>query len=328
MIAAITGATGQLGANLAERLCQEGWTVRATRRGTSRVDHLADLEIQWFEAGLDQPDALARAFDGADAVFHCAGDLALPRHPTPSQIATNVTGTANVLSAARRAAGRLVHTSTATCVGLSTHGELVTEDATFNLEIEGLDDGYAVTKRDAERLAVAAAQAGQDVVIVNPCFLFGPRDARPGSGRVIIELARGKIPALPSGVSNFVDSRDVAQGMLLAWRHGISGQRYLLTGENRPWATMFEHIAAILGIRPPRLRTPDWATMLVGYLGDLGQAVVGRELTVNSVAARWSTTKRYQFDGGKARRELGYTSRDPDEGVRAAVAWFREAGML
>lgn len=328
MIAAITGATGQLGANLAERLHQEGWTVRATRRGSSKVDHLADLPLQWFEAGLDQPEALARAFDGADAVFHCAGDLALPRRPTPSQIATNVTGTGNVLAAARRASGRVVHVSTASCVGLSVNGALVNEEATYNFEIEGLDDGYSLTKRDAERLAIAAAEAGQDVVIVNPCFLFGPRDARPGSGRVIIELARGKIPALPSGVSNFVDSRDVASGMLLAWQRGISGQRYLLTGENRPWATMFEHIAAILGVRAPRLRTPDWATMMVGYLGDLGQAVVGRELTVNSVAARWSTTKRYQFDGGKARRELGYSSRDPDEGVRAAVDWFRQAGML
>lgn len=329
MLAVITGATGLLGANLAERLLAEGWTVRATRRGSSRVDHLDDLPIAWVEAALDQPDALVRAFDRADAVFHCAASLALPRRPTPELIATNVEGTRNVIEAARRAcAGRLVHVSSAACVALSTDGTPVDETATYNFEREHLDDGYSITKRDSERLVMEAADAGLDAVVVNPSFFFGPRDARPGSGRVIVELARGRIPALPDGVSNFADARDVAAGMVLAWHKGRRGQRYLLGGENRPWPDMMQRIAALLGVRAPSWRAPFWATLALGYLGDLGQWALGRELTVNSVAVRWSHTPSFVLTHARATQELGYAPRDPDEGVKAAIAWFRARGMI
>lgn len=329
MLATITGATGLLGANLAELLLSRGWRVRATRRGSSRTEHLSDLDIHWVEAGLDQPDALARAMEGAHAVFHCAAAVSVMPRPTPELVRTNVDGTRSLLYAHRRSgAGRLVHVSSAVCVGLSEDGTPVDERAPYNFEREGLNDGYSQTKLQAERLVLEAVGEGQDAVVVNPTFMFGPRDSKPSSGRVIVEVAHGRLPALPGGANNFVDVRDVAAGMLATWERGRAGQRYLLTGENRPWDAMFLRIGELLGVRVPGWHAPRPIMALIGWGGDLGQWISGKELTINSMAVRWSNTRNFQFTCEKARQELGYSPGDPDDGVRAAIAWFRYAGMI
>lgn len=329
MRATITGATGLLGSNLAERLLAEGWQVRATRRGSSKVDHLADLDIDWVEAGLDDPAALARAFEGSDAVFHCAAAVSVLPRPTPELIRSNVDGTRHVTEATRLAsAGRLVHVSTAACVGLSVNGELVDETATYNFEREGLDDGYSTTKRDAERLVLAAAAEGLNAVVVNPSFIMGARGAKPSSGRVILETALGRVPALPSGANNFVHVRDVADGMLRAWQRGRAGERYILSGENRRWDVMIRRIAELAGVTPPRFNAPRWVMALIGLGGDLAERISGKEQMVNSINVRWSNTNSFKFTCEKAKRELGYSPRNPDEGVVEALAWFRGAGMI
>ena len=114
---ALTGATGLLGANLAAALRAAGFEVRATRRARSRTAHLDDLALDWFEADLSDEDALARAFEGCELVFHCAADTSIRRRATPRTTATNVSGTRRVLGALRRAgAARLVHVSSTVTV--------------------------------------------------------------------------------------------------------------------------------------------------------------------------------------------------------------------
>src|SRR5690349_2995502 len=111
---AITGASGLVGGNLAALLVAEGATVRATKRGASRIDHLSDLAIDWHEAGLEDGDVdkLARAFDGCDAVFHCAAIPTQTRKLDGPHRAANSAGTRNVLVAARKAGvGRFIHCS-------------------------------------------------------------------------------------------------------------------------------------------------------------------------------------------------------------------------
>src|SRR5688572_21998224 len=103
MLAAITGASGLLGGNLAIELLQQGHRVRATRRGQSKVAHLEPFDIEWVTAELASVDDLTRAFQGADVVFHCAAAVTIVRHVSPELRATNVEGTRHVVEAVRRA---------------------------------------------------------------------------------------------------------------------------------------------------------------------------------------------------------------------------------
>jgi dihydroflavonol-4-reductase len=232
MKAVVTGASGLVGSNLALELIAQGHSVRATRRGSSRIDHLAGHPVEWVSADLSEPDALREAFRGADAVFHCAGLVSIRNHVTPVIAATNVEGTRNVVQAARaEGLRRLVHCSTVNAVGLSEDGRPCTETARWNFDEHGLAHGYSITKREAE--AVVRREAGDlDWVIVNPCFMFGPYDTKPTSGKVIVDVVCGRIAANVPGFNNFVDVRDVARGMILAFEKGRSGERYILGGEN------------------------------------------------------------------------------------------------
>ena len=325
MKVAITGASGLLGGNLAAELIAAGHEVVAIRRAGSKVAHLDDLAIAWRDAELGSIDALAAAFAGCAAVFHCAAAVSVVREVTPEMTAANVTGTANVIAAVARAGvARLVHTSSVVAVGLSTDGRPVDETAPWNFDELGFVDAYAITKHRAEELVRAAPI---DAVIVNPVIMFGPRDAKPSSGKLIVDIVKRRVPGTTPGYNNFVDVRDVARGMIAAWQRGRRGERYLLTGHDMTFADAFRTIARVAGVAPPRFAVPRPAAWLVGKWGDLVEKRGGEPL-VNSTQIRYAFTDRFRFKSDKAARELGYVVGPLETAVRDAIAWFRAHHML
>ena len=327
--AVITGASGLLGANLAIALLGRGHRVRATRRGRSRVAHLEAFPIEWVSADLSDRTALASAFAGADVVFHCAAQVSIVRRVTPALRAANIDGTANVLEAVRRAgAGRLVHCSTVTAVGLSEDGRPCDETARWNFDRHGMADGYGTTKHLSEELVHAAAADGLDTVIVNPTYMFGPYDTRPSSGRMIVDVVRGRVPGWTPGLNNFVDVRDVARGMIAAWEKGARGERYILGGENLTYKDIFERIARVAGTAPPRRAVPRWMAKLIGWAGDAVERVRDAEPFLNSVAVDYGYLTSFQFTSEKAKRVLGYETGPIETAIRDALAWFRAHDMV
>jgi dihydroflavonol-4-reductase len=330
-LAVITGASGLLGGNLAAELLAAGHRVRATRRGSTKIAHLDDLAIDWVDADLASPQALTEAFRGADVVFHCAAQVGVRKGVSPAMQEANVTGTANVIAAVRAAkVARLVHTSSVVAVGLSNDGTPCREDAPWNFAERGLDDGYAITKRQAEELVVAAAQGrdGLDAVIVNPTYMFGPRDARPSSGQLIVDIARRKVPGWTPGYNNFVDVRDVARGMIAAWQRGRRGERYILGGHNMTYRSIMQTIAGVAGVKPPRLGMPRPLAALAGKVGDLSERLLDRDPLITSTTVRYAYTEGFQFSSDKAVAELGYTIGPVEPAIRDAIEWFRGHRML
>ena len=326
-LAVITGASGLLGGNLAAALRAERIHVRAIRRPSTKIDHLAHLDIEWVHADLDDLDGLRLAFAGADVVFHAAAAVEVTPVLSPAMRKTNVDGTANVLAAVRAArATRLVHVSSVVGVGLSTDGRPCDERARWNFDDLGLVDGYAISKHQAEELVRAAVDV--DAVIINPTYMFGPLDARPSSGQLILDVVHRKIPGWSTGINDFVDVRDVARGALAAWRRGTRGERYILGGERMTYRAIFERIARIAGVAPPRWPAPRLAALALGKAGDLYQRLTGKEPLINSVAARYAYTRRFQFTHARAVRELGYRHGPVDDAIRDALTWFRAHAML
>jgi dihydroflavonol-4-reductase len=328
-IAVITGASGLLGGNIAAELRARRIQVRAIRRKTTRTDHLADLDIEWVFGDLDDPTSLEHAFRGADVVFHSAAAVGVTPRVTPELRKANVDGTAAVIDAMRKArAGRLVHVSSVVAVGLAGAGGVADEDTPWNFAEQKLDDGYCTTKRMAEELVDAAATDGVDAVVVNPGFMIGPRDARPSSGKVLVDVVRGRVPIYPAGSNNFVDVRDVARGAVAAWERGQRGRRYILGGHNLRYRDLFDRIARAAGVRPPRLPAPRFAALAAGYAGDAWQRLTGKHPVFGSVEVRYAYTDRFQFSSARAERELGYKRSSIDTAIEDALAWFRRTGML
>lgn len=328
-VVAVTGATGLVGANLAEALIRDGHSVVATKRTSSTIDHLSHLKIEWRDGDLASVDSLAKAFEGAEAVFHCAARAQITPRVTKALREDNVVGTDHVVEAVRNArVARLVHCSSVVASAITDGTRDATEDEPWNYPDHGMDDGYATTKHESQEHVVAATKDGLDAVIVQPTFMFGPYDIRPSSGEIIVRIAKGKMPFGAPGGQNIVDVRDVARGMILAWKKGKRGEKYILGGENTSYQDVFERVARELGVKAPRHAPPFFLPFAFAAVVEGACALVGKDTQISRSTIRYAYCLGHRFSSEKAKRELGYSPGSPDEGIRAAIAWMRARGML
>ncbi len=271
--------------------------------------------------------SLDRALAGIRYVFHAAADYRLWARDPGEIFATNVEGTRNVMEAALDAGvERVVHTSSVATIALRATGAA---DESHPLREEEGIGAYKQSKIAAERLVEKmVAERGLAAVIVNPSAPIGPRDVRPTpTGRIILEAVKGRIPAFVDTGLNLVHVDDVASGHLAALRHGKTGERYILGGQNVLFSQMLKDIAEMMGRRAPRVRLPWRALVPVALAAEAAAAITGREpfITMDGVyLARY----RMFFASTKAEQELSYRSRPYIQGIEDAMRWFRAAGYL
>jgi dihydroflavonol-4-reductase len=174
----------------------------------------------------------------------------------------------------------------------------------------------------------AFAARGLPVVIVNPSTPIGPREIKPTpTGRVIVEAARGRLPAFVDTGMNLVHVDDVAAGHVAALERGAAGERYFLGGDDVPLRQMLLEIAGLTGRRGPRLRLPRGPLFPLATAAEAIATVTGREPLLTRDGLRMSRYRMF-FTSEKAMRELGYRPRPHAAGLRDAIEWFGQAGYL
>jgi dihydroflavonol-4-reductase len=322
----LTGATGLLGANLAHLLCEQGLRPRLLVRERSDRRGLRGLSYDEVLGDVLDADSLRGTMKGVDRVYHVAGIVRFDPFTREDISRINTQGTRNVLEAAR-AAGvrRVVVVSSVATVGHGTLAEPATEESPYNY---AGDNPYHDSKREAERLALAASGPTLEVLAGNPAFVIGPYDVRPSTGELLLFVARGLVQVYPSGGFNFVNAQDVARGLRLIMEKGRPGERYILGGENLTYREFLTICAEEAGVSPPRVPLPDAVVKAVGKLGD----VVGRLSPdlfkhMNTAFMQALPVPAYH-SSAKAIRELGYQPRPVRLGIREALRWFQEEGML
>ena len=325
MKALVTGASGLVGSHLCEALTAAGHFVRGSVRSRGKLGALAGIEsrVEVCEAKLEDLAALEAACRGCDVVFHCAAHVKFWFRHKHEAIATNETGTAHILEAAKLArVPRLVHVSTGDVIRRVPQGGPLPNEATPTV-IRNLKNVYERTKFIAERMALAANAAGMEVIVVAPTAPIGPRDVNlTPAGAVIRAFLLGKIPAYTNTGLNVVDVRDVAQGMLLAAQKGRPGEKYILGGENLTFLAFLEKLAALTGLKAPKRRIPYTLSLVGGLLGQLS-ALITRKEPLASIAAVRASKFPHWFSIEKARHELGYEPRPIDEALKLAIDWFK-----
>jgi dihydroflavonol-4-reductase len=327
MRALVTGATGFVGAAVARALLADGWAVRALVREGSNRSNLRELPVELSVGDLTDRPSLDRAVADCGALFHVAADYRLGA-PDPAQLyRANVDGTRNILTAARQAGvTRVVYTSSVATIGIPADG--TPGDERTPVALEAMIGHYKRSKFLAEQTALEAARDGLSLVIVNPSTPIGPGDVKPTpTGQVVLDAAAGRMPAYVDTGLNIVHVDDVAAGHLLALRRGISGERYILGGQDMTLRQILGEIARIVGRKPPRVRLPYGLVLPMAYLAEGMARISGRSGRLTLEGLRMSR-KRMFFSSAKAERELGYRWRPPVEAFADAVRWFRERGLL
>lgn len=324
MNALVTGGTGFLGANLAAGLLARGASVRILRRSTSLLNAVKDLAVEHAIGDVLEPESLSAAMSGVDIVFHVAAISIYWRNKPDAIYAVNVEGTRNVLAAAKWAGvRRVVFTSSGAAVGF-VKDRPSNEDDPYNESIARFPYGHS--KWLAEEVARQAARDGQDVTIVNPAVIVGPRDINWGSGSIIREVAHRRVPGVPPGGVNYVAVDDVVAGHIAAADKGRAGERYLLAGENLTHRQLMDIVARAVGVRLPGWNMPRWIFPPLALAARLG-AQLGLRLPIDATQLLFSR-ERIWFDNSKARRELALPHTPIEQAVAGAYRWYKEMGYL
>jgi dihydroflavonol-4-reductase len=233
----------------------------------------------------------------------------------------NVESTRILAAACRRKNVRLVYVSTVDTLAASDGKAPADENAVDPIKLES---AYIVSKREAEQVVLDEVQNGLDGLIVNPGFMVGPWDWKPSSGKMMLMLAN--MPVLfftPTGGCSVVDVRDVAEGTISAAKHGRSGERYILAGQNKSYMDLWRLMAKVIGRRPPVRKMSNVLAKCVGGCGDLASRFMKQEAELNSAALRLGQMSHW-YTSAKAEQELGYRIGDVENAVRDAWDWFQQ----
>lgn len=320
----VTGASGFVGSAVVRRLLDAGFKVRALVRESSPRDNLSGLDVDIMTGDLREPETLLPAFDGCDGLFHVAADYRLWA-PHPQDIyASNLRGSRNVMLAAERVGvKRLVYTSSVATLGLRADASPADEDTP--VAVSDMIGHYKRSKFLAEqKVRKLGAKENLDVVIVNPSTPVGPRDIKPTpTGRIIVDAARGRMPAYVDTGLNIAHVDDIAAGHLAAYQHGTPGRRYILGGENMTLRDILVEVAQLTGHRPPRMRLPHGVVVPLAYVSEAFSRLSGYTPSLTIASAKLARKKMF-FSHERAQRELGYNPRPAKQAFADAVRWFRE----
>jgi dihydroflavonol-4-reductase len=320
----VTGGTGVIGRALVERLQARGDEVIALARSESAATALGDrgVQVHWGEA--DDEHVLADGMQDCSLAFHLAGVNTLCVTDPERMRRVNVDGAVAAVRAAK-AAGlpRLVHTSSAATIG-EPEGTIANE---WTQHRGSYLSTYERTKTEGERAALAAARTlGQDVVCVNPSSVQGPGRAS-GTGRFLLAFLDGRLKVFVNTNVSLIDIGDCVEGHLLAAEHGVSGERYLLSGIRLTMVEALALAAEVAGVeRRPRLM-PRFLATAGGAAAEAAFRLAGRQPPVCREMVR-TLLHGHRYDGSRAQRELGLTYTPAAETLRRTVEWARSEGLL
>lgn len=240
----------------------------------------------------------------------------------------NVDGSRDLARAACDAGvSRFVYTSSVAVLRPLPGTEIA--DETAAAAVGDMISHYKKSKFLAEEAVMQLVrEESAPVVIVNPSAPFGPRDIKPTpTGRIVLDAAKGRMPAYLDTGLNAVHVDDVAEGHVLAYDKGEIGERYILGGDNLTLREIIEIVTDYVGRSGPWLKLPRAPLFPVAWAAEMVARITGREPVV-TVDALKMTAKHMYYSSDKARSKLGYAPRPAREALTDSVDWYRANGFL
>jgi len=321
----VTGATGLLGSHIVEKLLAQGQPVRVLVRSSSDTRLLDEWGVDKAIGDITDPESLTEAMKGVSTVYHSAAQVG-DWGPWEQFVAISITGTANMLAAARDAGvGRFLHVSSISSYGHPDgEGLVLDESAPLGVNLHKWSY-YSRAKVEAEKLVWAAHEAGElPVTVVKPSWLYGPRD-RASMPRLIKAIRKGKAKLIGDGnnLFNLTYAGNEAEGCILAATADKAvGQAYNLSSDGEFTQKQYVNgVAECLGEKPVTKSVPyavaKHAAFVMEVFGHMFRSTTPPLVTRYSV---WLLGRKCFFSPAKARRELGWQPTvGYDEGIRLAV---------
>jgi dihydroflavonol-4-reductase len=159
-----------------------------------------------------------------------------------------------------------------------------------------------------------------------PTAPLGPRDHRPTpTGRIVLDLLRGRVPATLGGGMNVVAVGDVAVAHVLALERGHSRQRYIAGGVNLSLAELWRLILQAAGRRAVTFPLPYAIAAAAARVDELRVRITGAEPVVPLEGVRMGRDEMYS-SSTRAIDDLGYRPTSVRVAIERSVHWYRANG--
>lgn len=325
MIVAVTGASGHVGGNLVRLLLEQGHKIRVLHHIDNRSFKGLDVEV--FRGDILDKGSLFPIFRNVDIVFHAAALISLSMRDWKHLEAVNVCGTRNVVEACISCnVGRLVHFSSIHALSQEPL-EIQIDESRKYVDFRG-SPPYDRSKAHGEMEVLKGVDKGLDAVIIRPTGIIGPFDYKPShTGRMLLSLAGGRLPALVKGGFDWVDVRDVVSSTLRAAIKAPSGSKYILSGHWVSLKDMAEVVERQTGVPSPLLILPVWVAEIGVPFITAFSKIVRREPLYTRVSLM-AVKSNMSISHTKAASELNYSPRPFEKTISDTLEWFSKFNYI
>lgn len=323
----VTGANGHLGNNLVRCLLSRKHEVRAGVRDLKHRELFNNMDCQVIKADLHDRQSLMQAMKDVDVLFQVAAVYQHWAKDVKSDIIeANLKATKNVIEVAAEAGvSKIVYVSSIAAVD---HGCTPINESTWNTD---LSNPYYQSKIESEQLAWELAETLQLwMVVVLPSVIIGPNCSgqyTPSMG-MLATILDNKLPFDPQFHFNYIDVRDVANGMISAMEKGKHGERYLLANERQTTTTQLFDLARTLF---PTTRKPPVVSRsiltVISIVGEFISRFTGSAPPILKTWIKLYHKTNYDCDTSKAKEELGFGSRSPEKALEEAFEYIAKSNL-
>jgi len=248
MKALITGATGYIGQQLALELAKRDYSVHALVRDLGSDMIPKHKNIIPFKGDLCNLSSIQEAIKNCDYVYHTAAFTNMKCNNIDNFYRTNVLGTTNILEASLdKQVKKVVFTSSLSVFGPALYQVPITEDQP---RLASYTNDYELTKKMAEDEVLRFVKKGLNCTILNVTRVYGPgkKTFSNGINKIISKIMRDKTLYVPSKLNveaNYVYIDDVVNAEILAAEKGLTGEKYIIGGENIDYEGLFKKIKTL-----------------------------------------------------------------------------------
>jgi dihydroflavonol-4-reductase len=322
----VTGGFGYLGNTIVKKLIEKGKKVRVLVLPSDKTD--ADIDnIEKVNGDVLDVNSLEKFFSGTEDydtyVIHCAGIVSIASKHNDLVYDVNVNGTKNITDMCiKHNIKRLIHISSVHAIEEKPKGEVITEVYSFNSDkVKGL---YANTKAEATQYVMDKTKEGLDAVVIHPSGIVGPNDYGRGHlTQLIIDYSKGTLTAYVDGGYDFVDVRDVADGIISSVKNGRSGEGYILSNRYFKVKELLDIIAISLNKKKIKVKLPLWFAKLTAPIAETYYKLV-KQPPLYTPYSLYTLSSNSIFSHKKADKELDYRTRPMEESVRDTIKSLRK----
>lgn len=298
----ITGGAGLVGKELIKQLLAKDKAVTAIFNKTQLPAFHSTL-LQQVQCNILDPLGLEEIMQQykVQQVYHCAAIVTFNPSRKYELFKVNIEGTANVVNAAiNSGVKKIVHVSSVAALGRIRENEPITES--MNWTEETSNSNYGKSKYLAEMEVWRGIAEGLEAVMVNPTMILGDGDWNTGSSQMF-KSVYNEFPWYADGITGFVDVRDVAKAMIALMESPISGERFIISAEDRSFKDVFSLMAKAFGKKPPNKKVTPLIAQLVWRIEKIKSIFSGKDPLVTKETAKTALARVY-FDNSKLKKFL------------------------